>query len=229
MKILLADDHALIRSGLRSELSDFVPDVHFVDAWDAESLHTEMSAHRDLDLALIDLTMPGMQAAATIEQLRERYPAIPMIVISAMEAVDMAESVLRAGAAGFIPKSTVSSVIVQAIRLVLAGGRYVPPELLARTIGSAHGVAPKVAHDRNGQTGASASSGMSMLSPRQREVFDLLAQGLSNKHIARALGITEGTVKTHVATIFDVLNVRNRVSAVAEARRLKEERADRDA
>ena len=229
MKILLADDHALIRSGLRNELSDFVLGVHFVDAWDAESLRAEMSAQRDLDLALVDLTMPGMQGATTIEDLRERYPTIPVIVISAMDAADMAESVLRAGAAGFIPKSTVSSVIVQAIRLVLAGGRYVPPELLPRTTAATPGPVPKVPRDDGSRTRATASSGLTMLSPRQREVFELLAQGLSNKHIARALDITEGTVKTHVATIFDVLNVRNRVSAVAEARRLREQHADRDA
>jgi DNA-binding NarL/FixJ family response regulator len=228
MRILLADDHALIRSGLRAELVDFAPEVEFVEAWDAESVEAQMSGNGDLDLALIDLTMPGMRGVKSIEDLRARHPSVPLIVISAMHAADMAECVLEAGAAGFIPKSAISAVVVQAIRLVLAGGRYVPPELLGTLAGKPRGPATPV-HRAPGMpaAGAPPTDGLTMLSPRQREVFELLAKGLSNKHIARALNITEGTVKTHVATIFDVLNVRNRVAAVAEARRLTEGRSDR--
>lgn len=221
MRILLADDHALIRSGLRTELVDFVPDVAFVEAWDAESMEAQMSGAGEIDLALVDLTMPGMRGVQSIEELRERHPSVPVIVVSGMDAADMARRVLDAGAAGFIPKSAISAVVVHAIRLVLAGGRYVPPELL-EPHGSKRGGSPPQTHGaRDARAeGTPPSEGLTMMSPRQREVFELLARGLSNKHIARALNITEGTVKTHVATIFDVLNVRNRVAAVAEARRI---------
>jgi DNA-binding NarL/FixJ family response regulator len=224
MRILLADDHALIRSGLRSELMDFVPDVEFVEAWDAESMEAQMAAGAEPDLALIDLTMPGMQGVKSIESLRERHPSVPVIVVSGMDAAEMAHRVLDAGAAGFIPKSAISAVVVQAIRLVLAGGRYVPPELFGAQGNNRDGcTAPTLRTSDIGGSVPATAGGLTMMSPRQRQVFELLARGLSNKHIARALNITEGTVKSHVATIFDVLNVRNRVAAVAEARRVSGE------
>jgi len=224
MRILLADDHALIRSGLRTELADFVDDVLFVEAWDAASVEAQMSGAEELDLALIDLTMPGMRGVKSIEDLRERHPSVPVIVISGLDAADMARQVLDAGAAGFIPKSAISAVVVQAIRLVLAGGRYVPPELLETHGSKRAGLATLTRGASDTRAfGTPPAEGLTMMSPRQREVFELLAKGLSNKHIARALNITEGTVKTHVATIFDVLNVRNRVAAVAEARRISGE------
>ena len=113
----------------------------------------------------------------------------------------------------YVYSPAAAKVMLQAIRLVLAGGAYLPPQLMhlldAGTEAAAT-TASDVAHD----------DGVACLSPRQREVFALLARGLSNKMIARQLGITEGTVKSHVATIFDLLKVHNRVSAVAEARRL---------
>jgi DNA-binding NarL/FixJ family response regulator len=224
MRILLADDHALIRAGLRSELSDLHAGVQFVEAWDVASLEDALASTDELDLALVDLSMPGMQGAETIAALRERHPSVPLVIVSGVDAASVAHGVLQAGAAGFIPKSAMSTVVVHAIRLVLAGGKYVPAELL-------HALEPRrpvQAPDAGTGVPVSPSQGsphidrLTILSPRQREVFELLATGLSNKHIARALNITEGTVKTHVATIFDVLRVHNRVSAVAEARRLLE-------
>jgi len=219
MKILLADDHALIRSGLRGELLGLDASTQFVEAWDADSLRQMFDAHQDIDLALVDLTMPGMSGAQTISDLRDDYPTVPLIVLSGVEDSAEVRGVLRAGAAGFIPKTAISKVMLQAIRLVLAGGQYLPPQLmqmldrdespLATAPNAANAPAPGVGTGR-----------LALLSPRQREVFSLLAKGLSNKMIARELDVTEGTVKSHVATIFDVLNVHNRVSAVAEAQRL---------
>ncbi len=219
MKILLADDHELIRSGLRNELAELDAVVHFVEAWDAESLQRMFEANDDLDLALVDLAMPGMDGARTIGLLRQSYPTVPIVVLSGADPLADARAVLRAGAVGFIPKTAMAKVTLQAIRLVLAGGRYLPSELMqlldagetapvAAQPAIAQGTAPKQ---------AGAGGRLDLLSQRQREVFALLAKGLSNKMIARELNVTEGTVKTHVATIFDVLNVRNRVSAVAAA------------
>jgi len=221
MKILLADDHALIRSGLRSELATLAPVVDFIEAWDAASLRQMFEQHRDLDLALVDLTMPGMQGARSITAIRADFPIVPLIVVSGVDAASEVQAVLRAGAAGYIPKSGIPQVMLQAIKLVLAGGQYLPPQLMH--------MLNDVAPDRiEANAGSSAASNgvdpgrLELLSPRQREVFALLAKGLSNKLIARQLDITEGTVKSHVATIFDVLHVHNRVSAVAEARMLVE-------
>ena len=218
MKILLADDHALIRSGLRNELAALAPVVDFVEAWDAVSLRTALESHRDLDLALVDLTMPGMQGAASIAAIRNDFPTIPLIVVSGVDTGPHVQAILRTGAAGYIPKSALPQVMLQAIRLVLAGGQYVPPELMRLLDDDA------ASNRRSAAPAATLSSAdasrLKLLSPRQKEVFALLAQGLSNKLIARQLDISEGTVKSHVATIFDVLDVHNRVSAVAEARNL---------
>lgn len=222
MKILLADDHALIRSGLRSELVTLAPKVDFVEAWDAASLRQVFEQNRDLDLALVDLTMPGMQGARSIAALRGDFPTVPLIVVSGIDAGLEVQAVLRAGAAGYIPKSAIAQVMLQAIKLVLAGGQYLPPQLMHML----HDTPDRVDADTRQPSSTAqerADAGrLELLSPRQREVFALLAKGLSNKMIARQLDITEGTVKSHVATIFDVLHVHNRVSAVAEARMLAE-------
>jgi DNA-binding NarL/FixJ family response regulator len=225
MKILLADDHALIRAGLRSELVTLAPMVDFLEAWDAASLRQMFEQNRDLDLALVDLTMPGMQGARSITSLRADFPIVPLIVVSGVDAASDVRAVLRAGAAGFIPKSSVAQIMLQAIKLVLAGGQYLPPQLMHMLDDAA---LDRVDADADaGQAVpfakvAADATRLELLSPRQREVFALLAKGLSNKMIARELDITEGTVKSHVATIFDVLHVHNRVSAVAEARMLVE-------
>jgi DNA-binding NarL/FixJ family response regulator len=217
MKILLADDHELIRSGLRNELVQLGPDVAFVEAWDGESLRRNLDVHDDLDLALVDLTMPGMQGAQTIAALRRAHPTVPLVVLSGNDDSGTARSVLQAGAAGFVPKSGMSRVMLQAIRLVLAGGRYLPPQLLPSADDDRGDTAARD-HAVPGDSAHRARLGP--LSPRQREVLALMAKGLSNKRIAGELDVTEGTVKTHVAMIFDVLNVHNRVSAVAEAKKL---------
>jgi len=221
MKILLADDHELIRSGLRNELRELDDEIEFVDAWDVESLRRSFESNDDLDLALVDLAMPGMDGARTIGALREQHPTVPVIVLSGADPVANAQAVMRVGAAGFIPKSALSDVMLQAIRLVLAGGQYLPPQLMQLLGGDA------IQSDSLASMSADASmrkradmKRLDLLSERQQEVFALLAKGLSNKMIARELNITEGTVKNHVATIFDVLHVHNRVSAVVEARRL---------
>jgi DNA-binding NarL/FixJ family response regulator len=221
MKILLADDHALIRAGLRSELATLASTVDFIEAWDAASLRQMFEQNRDLDLALVDLTMPGMLGARSIAALRADFPIVPLIVVSGVDAASEVQAVLRAGAAGYIPKSGVAQVMLQAIKLVLAGGQYLPPQLMHMLDDAAHDRTDANSVASAESNGAEASR-LDLLSPRQREVFALLAKGLSNKLIARQLDITEGTVKSHVATIFDVLHVHNRVSAVAEARMLVE-------
>ena len=145
---------------------------------------------------------------------------MPVIVLSGADTDPKCTAVLGAGAAGYIPKTAKAQVMVQAIRLVLAGGQYVPPELM-RMPGDERAHCGHGSNDGNGGIPQGSDVGrLKLLSPRQQEVFALLAKGLSNKSIARELNVTEGTVKSHVATIFDVLNVHNRVSAVAEAQRL---------
>jgi DNA-binding NarL/FixJ family response regulator len=215
MKILLADDHALIRSGLRCELAALAEAIDFVAAWNADTLLRMFEQHRDLDCAgrPDDARHDG---ARTIGVLRTQYPAVPLVVVSGLNDTRQVQEVLRAGAVGFIPKSAVGQLVLPAIRLVLAGGQYLPPQLMSTletTEASAAASDPPMRKPAE-------SSRVEALSPRQEEVFDLMAKGLSNKMIARQLNISEGTVKSHIATIFDVLRVHNRVSAIAAARML---------
>jgi len=217
MKILVADDHRLIREGLKPLLARLADAVAIVEAWDAQSLALAVQEHADLDLALVDLDMPGMQGPATIGRLRTGYPTLPIVVVSGFTERSGIEQLLALGTSGFIPKSSSIDVTLQAIRLVLAGGQYLPPQLLGAVPAAA--AAPAAATpppEARLAAGVPASS----LSARQQQVLALLATGLPNKAIARELGVSPGTIKAHLVQIFRVLGVHNRVSAVIAARNL---------
>ena len=222
VKVLLADDHRLIIEGVRLKLAELGDDVQTVVAMNAEELERAVAEHADtLDLALVDIAMPGTQGHRHVAGLRERMPALPVIVLSGSEDVDLMRSLIDIGVLGFIPKAYSPDVMLSAIRLVMSGGMYVPPMLLA------------AAQAQNWQPGAATAApapdparssldGLrSLLTERQIDVMRLLSQGKPNKLIARDLGISEGTVKIHLAAIFRALNVRNRVEAVVASRKLQ--------
>ena len=222
MKILIADDHRLVIEGLKAELAELGPDIEFVLAMSADELLAVASD--DLDLAIIDLNM-GADGPAHVDEIRRRYPAVPVIVLSGRDDPAIMRTALARGVVGFIPKAYSSEVLLSAVRLVLAGGVYVPPMLLSALCpGIAVGApAPEAA----GRTVAPAAAHTldhlrNVLTDRQIEVLQLLSQGKPNKLIGRALGISEGTVKIHLAAIFRALNVRNRTEAVVAAQALAE-------
>lgn len=196
-KIGLADDHPIMRSALASALATLGA-PRFVEASDAAGTLAMLDAHPDLDLLLVDLRMPGANGIDTIRTLRARAPQVPVVVVSAEEDPAHVAALLALGVSGYVPKSEPPAVIVSAVRLVLAGGTYVPPRLLA---------------------GNGSGEPKPDLTPRQAEVLRLLAQGLPNKSIANALGVSEGTVKVHLIAVFRTLNVRNRTAAVLAAQR----------
>ena len=208
MKTLLADDHPLMREGVRQMLSQLEPPVEIIDAHDYPSLFAQTAAHADLDLALVDLNMPGFVGIQGIAQYRSRFPDVPLVVISASESSQDIRSALEAGALGFIPKAASTAVMLAALRQVLAGDIYVPT-CLGDGIGL-HAVAPT-------DFEALQHSG---LTARQLEVARLLAQGCTNKSIAGMLAMSEGTVKVHIAAIFRAFNASNRTEAVIEIQRL---------
>jgi len=208
MKALLADDHPLMREGVRQVLSQLEPPVEIIDAHDYPSLFAQTSAHADLDLAVVDLNMPGFVGMQGIAQYRSRFPDIPLVVLSASESPHDIRNVMEAGALGYIPKSASTAVMLAAFRQVLAGDIYMPSGL--GDDGGLHTAAPAV-------FGALEHSG---LTARQIEVARLLAQGCPNKAIAGMLAMSEGTVKVHIAAIFRAFNVTNRTEAVLAIRRL---------
>jgi DNA-binding NarL/FixJ family response regulator len=206
-RIALADDHPIVRSALISALACLGPEVTFVEAHDAASTLTLVDQHRDLDLLLMDLNMPGARGIDTVSEIRTRAPLLPVAIISAEENSRVVSSLLAIGVCGFIPKTDSPNVIVSAVRLMLDGGAYVPPRLL-----KTDGVSLS-------DTGTSSAAARLGLTERQLDVVRLLARGESNKMIARHLGVTEGTVKVHLLAIFRALNVRNRTGAVISAQR----------
>ena len=207
MKILLADDHPLMREGVRQVLAQLEPPVEIIDAHDYPSLFAQTATHPDLDLALVDLNMPGFVGMQGITQFRNRFPDIPLVVLSASESPYDIRSALEAGALGYIPKAASTAMMLVALRQVLAGDLYVPNCLGDSGL---HSVAPA-------DFAALQHSG---LTARQLDVARLLAQGCANKAIGGMLAMTENTVKVHIAAIFRAFNVSNRTEAVLAIRRL---------
>ncbi|MGB9129485.1 MAG: response regulator transcription factor [Thiobacillus sp.] len=209
MKTLLADDHPLMREGVRQVLSQLEPSVEIIDAHDYPSLFAQTALHADLDLALVDLNMPGFVGMQGISQYRNRFPDIPLVVLSASESAHDIRSALEAGALGYIPKSVPAPAMLAALRQVLAGDLYVP-DCLGKGDAGLH-------------TQAAADFGVLQhhgLTARQLDVARLLAQGCANKAIGGMLSMSENTVKVHMAAIFKAFGVTNRTEAVLEIRRL---------
>ncbi|MGJ7511662.1 LuxR C-terminal-related transcriptional regulator [Variovorax sp. GT1P44] len=227
MKILIADDHRLVIEAVKAKLSELEADIEFVLAMSVDELLA--GASDDIDLAVIDLNMPGAEGQAHIDEIRRRHPAVPVIVLSGYEDPAVMRSALERGVLGFIPKAYSPEVMLSAVRLVLAGGVYVPPMMLAALPpGVIAGIPNASAAIDAAQRGSSAATAQTLehlrnvLTERQVEVLQLLSQGKPNKLIGRALGISEGTVKIHLAAIFRALNVRNRTEAVVAAQSLTE-------
>ncbi len=209
MKTLLADDHPLMREGVRLVLSQLEPQVAIIDAHDYPSLFAQAAQHADLDLALVDLNMPGFVGMQGISQFRNRFPDIPLVVLSASESAHDIRSALEAGALGYIPKAAPAAAMLAVLRQVLAGDTYVPA-CLGDNHAGLRSVAPV-------DFAAPQHSG---LTARQLEVARLLAQGCTNKAIAGMLAMSESTVKVHIAAIFRAFGVTNRTEAVLEIQRL---------
>jgi len=229
MKILIADDHRLVIEAVKAKLSELQGGIDFVLAMSVDELFAGVSD--DVDLALIDLNIPGAEGHSHIDELRRRHPAVPVIVLSGYEDPAIMRGVLERGVLGFIPKAYSPDVMLSAVRLVLAGGVYVPPMLLsalppgvvAGVPGAAPGAGAQSPSPRLGGAGSPTLEHLrKVLTERQVEVLQLLSQGKPNKLIGRSLGISEGTVKIHLAAIFRALNVRNRTEAVVAAQSLTE-------
>jgi DNA-binding NarL/FixJ family response regulator len=214
VKILLVDDHPLILEALRHVLRQLDADVELLGARTAEDGVALVSANPDAGLLLLDLTLPGSDGFAVLETLRRDHPQVPVVVLSAS---DRREDILRAidlGAMGYIPKTSSNQVTLQALRLVLSGGVYLPPIALNLRDESR---APSRAEHPPGPRLTPSELG---LTARQSQVLALILQGKPNKVICRELALAEGTVKIHVAAILRALNVGTRTQAVIEASRI---------
>jgi DNA-binding NarL/FixJ family response regulator len=208
MKILIVDDHALIRDAMQGVLKKLKRGVTVLEAADCRQAMQTSESHPDINLILLDLSLPDRDGLSVLAELRERYPAIAVVVMSGVHDRATVTKVLELGAAGFIPKAARREVTSSALQLIFAGGVYVPPEILAP---EETAQATPAKRRENRAIVALADIG---LSERQQDVLALMMQGKSNKVICRTLNLAEPTVKNHVTAILRALKVSNRTEAV---------------
>jgi DNA-binding NarL/FixJ family response regulator len=215
MKILVVDDHPLVLQALKGVLHQLDAEVDVFDASSADSARELARAHADADLMLLDLGLPGADGFSLLEELRNDYPAVPVVVLSGSESREAVTRALQLGAMGYIPKRYSNDVLIGALRLVLSGGLYVPPAVLP--------VAGGPTAEKPGPQAAPAAATIRPedlgLTPRQSEVLALVLQGLPNKLICRRLNLAEPTVKVHMQAVLRALDAQNRVQAVIAASR----------
>jgi DNA-binding NarL/FixJ family response regulator len=206
---LICDDHAMMREALAGAVAIGWPDAAVTQAADYPSAWRAAEAAPDLIIS--DLIMPGSRPVDGVRRLAETAPDSPILVVTGNEDDDVLLALLKLGVAGFAPKTSKSEIIEAAIRLVLAGGRYLPPRLLDLATRSG-GLGPSPA--------ASAAPLLGRLTERQLDVLRLIATGGSNKEIARDLELSPATIKAHTAAAIAALGAANRTEAVMRAREL---------
>ena len=210
LRIIIADDHALVRGGMALLIDMATPGAEVLQANSLEQVNEFLSETESVDLILLDLMMPGMQGEADIRSICSARPEVPIIIVSVKEDLRSIRSCLAAGAMGYIPKTSSPDVTVSAIQLVLAGGVYVPPHVLQLEAGSA---------SNNDDTEEMENS--FGLTARQVEVLELVIAGKSNQVIGEELGLTTGTIKMHVSAIFKKLGVGSRTEAAMKFSELR--------
>jgi DNA-binding NarL/FixJ family response regulator len=210
MKILVVDDHLLIREALRGVLKQLRSGAVVLESSDAGQAMQFITEHPDIGLVLLDLNLPDRDGFSMLAELRDRYPATSVVVLSAQQDRDSVVKALDLGALGFIPKSAPREVMLAALELVFAGGIYIPPEILTRR-------EPAPVQSQRQPSAANTLPGSPReagLTERQLEVLALMMRGKSNKGISRVLDMAEPTVKNHITAILKALKVTNRTEAV---------------
>lgn len=215
MKILVVDDHPLICEALRQVLQALDRQLELLEAPTCAEALELTSRNPDISLILLDLTLSGVDGFEALRQLRDGFPDIPVVVLSASEQPETVIRAIDGGAMGFIPKTSSSQLLIGALRLVLSGGIYLPQEVLRRE----QAIAP-TAPPPAGTPAQLRSPREIGLTDRQSQVLALVVQGKPNKLICRELDLAEGTVKIHVSAILKALGVTNRTQAVIAVSKL---------
>ena len=197
MNVLIVDDHPVYRDGLAALLVQLFADAHVTQASDVQKMFEVLEQDPRIDMLLLDLGLPAVGGSAALPQLRVRFPAIPVVVISATDDSAVADACMAQGASGFIPKSVRREALAAALQAVLDGDVYLAPTFR-------HGA---------------QRPALSTLTRREIEVLRRMGAGEPNKVIARHLGISEATVRAHCSAVFRSFGVSSRTQAIAEANR----------
>jgi DNA-binding NarL/FixJ family response regulator len=197
-EILVVDDHPLVHEILPHAVRKAFGEVQVHAATDLNAALERAAQCKQLQLVLLDLTLPGCSGIDALVKFRDKYPQAKIVVFSATEDPQSIQAAFATGAVGYIPKTSRPDLMVAALRVVAAGGKYVPSEILG---------------------GYAKANGGLELTERQLEVLRLMLRGLSNRQIAERLEIAEGTVKQHATDIYQALAVTSRAEAIAAAHR----------
>jgi DNA-binding NarL/FixJ family response regulator len=204
--LLVADDHPLFRAAVLHVLHERLPQFRTLEAASAATLGTALQEHPEVELVLLDLSMPGARGFSSLLHVRGEYPEVPVVVISSNDHPRVIRRAQQFGAAGFIPKSAPAEAMGEAIEAVLDGGSWFPPMAAERS-----------------EADAELAARLAQLTPQQFRVLLCLADGLLNKQIAAALGLAENTVKVHVTAILKKLACYSRTQAAVLVRSLETE------
>lgn len=215
---LIADDDEFFRVAIKSILLDRLNIAEVIETGSLDEALGRLGERADITLALFDLAMPGMEGPANLGAVRETFPDITVVVVSSSRRRRDVLSALEAGAHGYIPKGLGVDELTSAVRSILNGSMYVPQLLAEVALHEDEELSPSARSA--GAPGGSATEPLAKLTPRQRDVLELVVEGKSNKEIARILDLGEGTVKIHLAALFRNLGVRNRSAAAVAGARL---------
>lgn len=205
MKILIADDHALFRDGLALRLEEIAPEAVILQASSYSQVFKILNTEPAVDVLVLDVEMQDMPWLESLKKIHSMSQKTKIIVVSASEDSRTIRTILATGVKGYIPKRSEIKVFNNALKLIIEGGSYVPPNLLDNT-------------PLNALSGRNI--GIKTLTTRQSQVLDLIAQGKSNKQIAYDMGVSESTVKLHINALLRSLHVSNRTQAVITAQKI---------
>jgi two-component system, NarL family, nitrate/nitrite response regulator NarL len=208
MRVLLADDHNLVRDALKNYIERLDPSVEILTAESLDDALAVVERSQPLDLVILDLKMPGMLGLDGLKEMRTRLPDLPVVIMSGGASREDVRTALDMGARGYLPKTLSGPALVSAIKLILAGERFVPFDAFGSPSPEAAPSPPVI-------------EATAALTQREREVLDYLKDGLSNKEIARALDLQEVTIKLHIRGICRKLGAKNRTQAALRAQELR--------
>ena len=205
-RLMIADDHPLFRGALREAVSGLFEKPDIAEAGSFEDVTRQLERGAEIDLILLDLSMPGVRGFSGLMYLRAQYPSVPIIVVSANDDPAVIRRCMDFGASGFIPKTLGVEAMRAAIARVLEGGVWTPPD---------------VELGPSDEPTAGMIARLALLTPQQVRVLMMLSEGLLNKQIAYELGVSEATIKAHVSAILQKLGVESRTQAVIAAAKIE--------
>jgi len=205
-RLMIADDHPLFRGALREAVSGLFEKPDIAEAGSFEDVTRQLERGAEIDLILLDLSMPGVRGFSGLMYLRAQYPSVPIIVVSGNDDPAVIRRCMDFGASGFIPKTLGVEAMRAAIARVLEGGVWTPPDI---ELGPSD------------EPTAGMIARLALLTPQQVRVLMMLSEGLLNKQIAYELGVSEATIKAHVSAILQKLGVESRTQAVIAAARIE--------